>query len=107
MFTRGFIAPNPPSHLRLVRDSCMTPLGDAVLDYADQLDQTVLEMHVIASSWHAEISWRRHGKPVAPAQLEPTYEGLVAQGYLQQTPSGYALTPAGEAIATGLNERRS
>ena len=98
-FARGFLVGNPRP-LRLVRDSCMTPVGDAVLDYADQLDRVVLEMHVIASAWRAEIIWRCHGKPVDPAELEPTYEGLVARGYLTHTPSGYALTPAGEALAT-------
>ena len=82
------------------RASVFTAMGDAVLDYAEVLDQLVLRMHVQAETRGAEITWRRHGKPVDPAELEPTYESLVARGYLRQTSSGYALTPAGAAKAT-------
>jgi hypothetical protein len=102
-FTRGMVA-TKPRPLRLVRDSCLTPLSDAVLDYASELDRTLLEIHVIARAWDAQIVWRRQGKPMTPVEVKtelgPTFEGLVARGYLELTTEGYALTPAGEVAAT-------
>jgi hypothetical protein len=82
------------------RVSCLTPRGDAALDYADAMGRAVLEAYSLARPGNARIIWRRRGVPVDPAELEPCLEGLVAQGYLRQTASGYALTPAGEAMAT-------
>lgn len=87
------------------RISYLTPKGEAALGYADAMDQLVLEtyarvMAMLGDTEHAEIIWRRRGEPLDPAELEPCFEGLVAQGYLRQTASGYALTPAGEAAVT-------
>ena len=102
-FTRGLVA-TQPRPLLFVRDSCLTPLSDAVLDYTAELDRIVLEVHVIARAWDAQIVWRRHGKPMNAAEVKtelgPTFEGLVARGYLELTTEGYTLTAAGEAAAT-------
>jgi len=43
--------PGEPRQLFPTRVSCMTPLGDAVLDYADQLDQIVLEIGRSTLKW--------------------------------------------------------
>ena len=91
------------------RISYLTPKGEAVLEYADAMDQLVLETYArvmgkLGDTEHAEIIWQRRGEPVDPAELESCFEGLVAQGYLRQTASGYALTPAGEAAVTAYDK---
>ena len=88
------------------RVSILTPKGEAALACAEAMDQAVLDAYARASRHpaQAEIICRRRGEPVDPAELEPCFEGLVAQGYLRQTASGYALTPAGEAAATVYDE---
>lgn len=99
----------PRQHRHPARISCLTPKGEAALEYADMLDQLVLEAYSrvttkLRDSEHAEIIWRRRGELLDPAELEPCFEGLVAQGYLRQTASGYAVTPAGEAAVTAYHE---
>lgn len=99
----------PREHRHAARISCLTPKGEAALEYADMLDQLVLEAHSRATTRlgdaeHAEIIWRRRGELLDPAELEPCFEGLVAQGYLRQTASGYAVTPAGEAAVAAYDE---
>ena len=91
------------------RVSCLTPKGEAALDYANAMDQLVLQTYArvrerLGDTGHAQIIWRRRGEPVDPAELEPCFEGLVAQGYLRQTPSGYTLTPAGQAAVTACDQ---
>lgn len=93
--------PGEPRQYRYpVRISCLTPKGEAALAYADAMDQLVLEAYArmakLGDTEPAQIIWRRRGEPVDPAELEPCFEGLVTQGYLRQTASGYALTKAGE-----------
>jgi len=102
--------PGKPRQPYPARISCLTPKGEAALAYADAMDQLVLETYarVMAKpgdTEHAQIIWRRRGEPVDPAELEPCFEGLVAQGYLRQTAtaSGYALTPAGEAAVAACD----
>ena len=100
-----FESPKPDEPRYPARISCLTPRGEAALEYADAMDQLVLEAYSrvttrLRDAEHAEIIWRRRGEPLDPAELEPCFEGLVAQGYLRQTASGYALTPAGEAAVT-------
>lgn len=103
------LKPGRPRQPYPARVSCLTPKGEAALAYADAMDQLVLETYarVMAKpgdSGHAQITWRRRRRPVDPAELEPCFEGLVAQGYLRQTASGYALTPAGEAAITACDQ---
>ena len=91
------------------RVSCLTPKGEAALDYADAMDQLVLQTYArvrerLGDTGHAQIIWRRRGEPVDPAELEPCFEGLMAQGYLGQTATGYALTPAGQAAVTACDQ---
>jgi hypothetical protein len=99
----------PRQHRYPARISCLTPKGEAALAYADAMDHLVLETYArvmakLGDTDHAKIIWRRRGKPVDPAELEPCFEGLVAQGYLRQTASGYALTPAGQAAVTAYDQ---
>ena len=99
----------PRQHRHPARISCLTPKGEAALDYADMLDQLVLESYCrvtarLGDAEHAQIIWRRRGELLDPAELEPCFEGLVAQGYLRPTASGYAVTPAGEAAVTAYHE---
>lgn len=99
----------PRQHRRPARTSCLTPKGEAALEYADMMDQLVLEAYSrvttkLRDAEHAEIIWRRRGELLDPAELEPCLEGLVARGYLRLTASGYAVTPAGEAAVTAYHE---
>jgi len=98
----------PRQHRHPARISCLTPKGEAALEYAEMMDQLVLEAYSrvttkLGDAEHAEIIWRRRGELLDPAELEPCLEGLVAQGYLRQTASGYAVTPAGEAAVTAYH----
>jgi hypothetical protein len=98
----------PRQHRHPARVSCLTLKGEAALEYAEAMDQLVLEAYArvtakLGDAEHAEIIWRRRGEPLDPAELEPCFEGLVAQGFLRQTASGYALTPAGEASVTAYD----
>ena len=91
------------------RVSCLTPKGEAALDYADAVDRLVLDAYARVrarpgGTGDAQIIWRRRGQPVDAAELEPCFEGLVARGYLRPTASGYALTPAGEAAVAAYDE---
>lgn len=102
----------PRQHRNPARVSCLTPRGEAALEYAEVLDQLVLEAYARVTAKpgdaeHAEIIWRRRGELLDPAELEPCLEGLVARGYLRQTASGYAVTPAGEAAVTAYDEAHS
>ena len=102
-------SPKPGKPRYPVRGSCLTPKGEAALAYADAMDQLVLDAYarVMARPWDtgpAQIIWRRRGEPGDPAELEPSFEGLVARGYLRQTASGYALTPAGQAAVTACDQ---
>ena len=101
----------PRQHRHPARVSCLTPKGEAALEYAEVMDQLVLAAYArvttkLGDAEHAEIIWRRRGELLEPAELEPCLEGLVAQGYLRQTASGYAVTPAGEAAVTAYDEAR-
>lgn len=96
-------------HRHPARISCLTPKGEGALDYADMLDHLVLEAYSrvtanLGDAEHAQIIWRRRGELLDPAELEPCFEGLVAQGYVRPTASGYAVTPAGEAAVTAYHE---
>jgi hypothetical protein len=102
-------SPKPGQPRYPARTSCLTSKGEAALEYADVMDQLVLEAYARVTAKpgdteRAQIIWRRQGQPVDPAELEPCLEGLVAQGYLRQTASGYALTTAGERRVTACNE---
>jgi hypothetical protein len=99
----------PRQHRRPARISCLTPKGEAALEYANIMDQLVLEAYSrvttkLRDGEHAEIIWRRRGELLDPAELEPCREGLVARGYLRQTASGYVVTAAGEAAVTAYHE---
>jgi hypothetical protein len=102
----------PCQHRHPARITCLTPKGEAALEYAEVMDQIVLEAYArvttkLGDAEQAGIIWRRRGKLLDPAELEPCLEGLVAQGYLRQTASGYAVTPAGEAAVTAYDGAHS